>query len=142
LNLEIVSEQVQKFLDKNKEICTLLEQKKFDEFVESAPLFVAKIIDFMGRLKRRLHLLEAYYKETEALRYSYYKFEFNIKLNNSEVKEFLERDSSLLSIETSMKELSSYIETLIDMKKNLESTRFDIKNWIELKKLAIELGQF
>lgn len=142
LDLSSTAEHIQKFIDKNKLVCALFEQKRFDEFIETAPLFVAKLIDYMGRLKRKMYAIEKHLKERESAQYTYYKFDFNIKLNNSEVKEFLERDTMLQEISFKQKEIASYIETLMDIKKNIENSRYDIKNWIEYKKLKIEMGLF
>jgi len=128
------------FSDKHTNIAKLLLNKKFDSFVEAVPLFITKIIDCMHSLRQVIVQEEKKLKLKESERYSYYKLDFEIKLTPAEIRDFIEKDAEVIEISDKIKNYINAIELLTDMKKNLDSSRYDVKNWVELQKLKAEWG--
>ena len=71
-------------------------------------------------------------------KYLYYKNDFPISLKNNEIKDFIEKDKEYIDLKYKIKEFENDLEYLEKHLKNIESFRWDIKLFIEWKKL--ELG--
>jgi hypothetical protein len=66
-------------------------------------------------------------------KYKQYKYEFDISLNHSEIKTFLDKDNELLAKLVEVKKLRDFANFLEEAMKNINQLRWDIKNYIEWK---------
>jgi hypothetical protein len=98
------------------------------------PSIISKYQLYWFKLKKQLDKLEAEHDEKWISRFQYYKHDFDIKLTNSEIKEFLTKDKDLIIIKTKTKSMITNLEYLEKCLKNLDSIRWDIKNYIDYTK--------
>jgi len=73
-------------------------------------------------------------------KYLYYKNEFNIVLNNSEIKQFIEKDLEYLTIKESLAEVTDLLEQVELVLKGLDGMSWNLKSLIEWRKF--QAGQF
>ena len=64
-------------------------------------------------------------------KYLYYKNEFNIVLNNSEIKSFIEKDLEYLIVKKKLQEVTDVLEQIELVLKGLDSMRWTIKSIID-----------
>ena len=67
-------------------------------------------------------------------KYLYYKNEFNITLNNAEIKSFIEKDLEYLETKKKLQEVTDLLEQIEMTLKGLESMRWTIKSIIDWQK--------
>jgi hypothetical protein len=67
-------------------------------------------------------------------KYLYYKNEFNITLNNTEIKSFIDKDLEYLEIKQKLKEVTDLLEQIESVIKGLDSMRWTIKSIIDWQK--------
>jgi hypothetical protein len=63
--------------------------------------------------------------------YLYYKNEFNIVLNNNEIKQFIEKDLDYLDIKEKLKNVEDIMGSLEEIIKGLDNFRWTIKSLID-----------
>ena len=67
-------------------------------------------------------------------KYLYYKNEFNITLNNAEIKSFIEKDLEYLEKKMKLQEVTDLLEQIELVLKGLDSFQWTIKNLIDWQK--------
>jgi hypothetical protein len=67
-------------------------------------------------------------------RYSYYKLDFNIELNNSEINKFIDGDLELNDIRSKMSSIKRKIDVIEKLMSMVNDTRWSIKSYIEWEK--------
>ena len=67
-------------------------------------------------------------------KYLYYKNEFNITLNNNEIKGFIEKDLEYLDIKQKLQEVTDLLDQIEITLKGLDSMRWTIKSIIDWEK--------
>jgi hypothetical protein len=67
-------------------------------------------------------------------KYLYYKNEFNIVLNNAEIKQFIEKDSEYIDLKEKLVSYQNILERIEDMLKGLDSMKWTIKSLIDWEK--------
>jgi hypothetical protein len=67
--------------------------------------------------------------------YIHYKFDYDIKLTDKEIKDFVYKDTEYIKFNKTIAEQNNLITFLESSIKNLESVRWDIKNFIEWQKI-------
>jgi len=67
-------------------------------------------------------------------KYLYYKNEFNITLNNSEIKSFIEKDLDYLETKKKLQEVTDLLEQIEIVLKGLDSMRWTMKSIIDWEK--------
>ena len=63
--------------------------------------------------------------------YLYYKNEFNIVLNNSEIKQFIDKDLEYLDLKEKLHNVESIMGSIEDIIKGLDNFRWTVKNLTE-----------
>lgn len=110
------------------------EFNKIGKYLQNLPSIIAKYQNYWFKYKRMYDKLETEYDELWISRFVYYKHDFDIKLTNSEIKDFLNKDKELNTIKSKIKQILAHNDWLERALKNLDSTRWDIKNVIEFEK--------
>jgi len=64
-------------------------------------------------------------------KYLYYKNEFNIVLNNNEIKSFIEKDLEYLAIKENLDKVESVMSSIEEIIKGLDNFRWTVKNLTE-----------
>lgn len=72
-------------------------------------------------------------------KYKYYKFEFDMNLNHTEIKTFLEKDNELIEKLVEVRKLKDLLHFLEEAMKNINQLRWDIKSFIDWKKFQAGL---
>lgn len=67
-------------------------------------------------------------------KYLYYKNDFNITLNNTEIKAFIEKDLEYLDIKKKLQEVTDLLEQTEIVLKGLDSMRWTLKSIIDWHK--------
>lgn len=70
-----------------------------------------------------------------AERYSFFKCDYDFKLTNAEIKNFIDNDIETSQLRLEIKNLKTDCEVLEKHLKNIESLRWDIKTIVEYLKL-------
>ena len=73
-------------------------------------------------------------------KYLYYKNEFNLTLNNNEIKSFIEKDLEYLGIKENLQGVTDLLDQIEITLKGLDSMRWTIKSIIDWEKF--KAGQF
>jgi len=63
--------------------------------------------------------------------YLYYKNEYNITLNNSEIKSFIEKDLEYLDIKEKLSSVDNVMSSIEDIIKGLDNFRWTVKSLID-----------
>jgi len=93
---------------------------KYQNYYYSTVIKITKVQEEMNKKYQELYL--------------YYKLDFDIQLKDNEIKNFIETNveySKLKSATEKLKSTANYFETCI---KNVNSMRYDIKNFLEVEK--------
>ena len=131
-----------------------LIEKLFDKYNEFIKF---ETIDIEDRLRRHTEILGFYQSTFYTMKqkhtkysfeldrqwqekYLYYKNEFNIVLNNNEIKSFIEKDLEYLEIKRKLQEVTDILEQIELILKGLDSMRWTIKSIIDWEKF--KAGQF
>ena len=115
-----------------------LNSKNVKEKLENIANEYEKVIYEIRRKKYELLKISKNLDSLWTERYLYYKNDFPITLKQNEIKDFIERDKDYIELRYKLKEQENELDYLEKHLKNIESFRWDIKLFIELKKL--ELG--
>lgn len=67
-------------------------------------------------------------------KYLYYKNEFNITLNNTEIKQFIEKDLEYLDIKESLQNVKTVLEQVEQTLKGLDTMQWTLKTTVEWEK--------
>lgn len=110
------------------------EFSKVEKYLQLLPSTIAKYQNIWLRYKKQLDKTEIEFDDLWISRFTYYKNDFDIKLSNSEIKDFINKDVELNNIRKKQKYLITAIEFVEKCMKNLDSIRWDIKNVIEYNK--------
>lgn len=70
-------------------------------------------------------------------RYLYYKNDFNISLNNSEIKAFIEKDLEYLDTKEKLVKVQEMMENIEEILKGLDSMRWTLKSLIDWQKFQL-----
>ena len=111
-----------------------------DNIKEVLPKISTQIQDKIKQLKKLRYALIKTYKQLDAKwieLYEYYKTEYPINLKEKEIQEFVKRNPEYLELKEKVQALEAEIDILEKEIKNLDATRWDIKNFIEWTKLEM-----
>jgi hypothetical protein len=104
-------------------------------YMNRIPILIAKYQDHWFRYKNQYDKLQRDYDNSYFSKYSYYKAgESDFVLSSTEIKQFVEKDTSVTKIHLDMRKALANCELIEKMMKNLDSIRWDIKNWLEYQK--------
>jgi hypothetical protein len=110
------------------------EFNKMDKYLQQLPSIISKYQNHWFKLKRAYDKIEREHDDNWAVRFSYYKHDYDIKLTNSEIKDFLNKDIELNKYKHQAKQLFTQIEWIERCLKNLDSIRWDLKNALDYQK--------
>ena len=68
-------------------------------------------------------------------RYEYYKTEYPHELKTNEIREMIERDEKYGKVKYKIEEYKNILDRVEKSMKNLDSVRWDVRNFIEWKKI-------
>ena len=111
-----------------------------DNIKEVLPQISLQIQEKISQLKKLRIALIKLYKQLDSKwieLYEYYKTEYPIQLKDKEIQEFVRRNPEYLDLKEKVQTLETEIDVLEKEIKNLDNTRWDIKNFIEWTKLEM-----
>ena len=111
-----------------------------DNIKEVLPQISLQIQDKISQLKKLRYALIKLYKQLDGKwleLYEYYKTDYPMQLKDKEIKEFVERNPEYLDLKEKVQTLETEIDVLEKEIKNLDATRWDIKNFIDWTKLEM-----
>jgi hypothetical protein len=107
---------------------------KLSAFINTIPYKIAKYQNKWFRYKNALDKISKEIDDLYSVKFLYYKKDFDINLSNSEIKDFISKDVELNSLRLKAKTLTTLIEFLEKIMKNIDSIRWDIKLMVEYQK--------
>ena len=113
-----------------------MNKKELKDKILKISLEINEKIKELKKLKYEFIKLEDEYDGIWYERFMYYKNDFPVKLSSNEIKDLLERDIELKNLKKQIKKLQVEIDIIEKEIKNLDSLRWDIKNFIEWEKLT------
>lgn len=129
------NEKLKKLADKLEEDTTFNEELLDNTIIKMS----GKIAKWQALYGRKLWEFEELdlkrgkvYKEL----FYYYKFEFELQLDKKELETFIKSDEKYITIMKELKEIEVILKFIEEALKNLNNFNWNIRNWIEYKKLA------
>lgn len=119
--------RIEKALKINKE-------KLDDSILEFAEIYNELIKKYL-KILRGINDCEIKLQEVFIERYTYYKVDFDIQLNEREIRTFVENDKETIELRKKLLDLKTLSEVTEKQMKNIESCRWDCKNLIDYLKL-------
>ncbi|AOT25859.1 putative DNA repair and recombination protein [Campylobacter phage vB_CjeM_Los1] len=95
---------------------------------------IAKYLNYWSRLKHIIIQIDEEYNEKYMILYSHYRENSNINYTVTEIKDLISKDNELCNIRVKKSTailIMEYIEKCVD---NLNKTRYDLSNYIEIEK--------
>ncbi|CBZ42304.1 hypothetical protein [Campylobacter phage CP81] len=95
---------------------------------------IAKYLNYWSRLKHIIIQIDEEYNEKYMMLYSHYRENSNINYTVTEIKDLISKDNELCNIRVKKSTailIMEYIEKCVD---NLNKTRYDLSNYIEIEK--------
>lgn len=113
-----------------------IDENNLDETIKKLnKLFLVVLKKYKEKLYEH-NALEIELNSKFAERYSYYKCDYEFKLTNQEIKMFIDNDVETKELRLQIKNVEADINVLEKHLKNIEQTRWDIKNLLDYKKLS------
>ena len=103
--------------------------------MKKLPIYAQDILVKIRKLTKEKIELEEEYNNLKHSKLLYYRTEFPITLKSNEIKDFIDTDNELNVLLKKIKEIDNDIEYHKEELKNINQTRWDIKNFIEWYKL-------
>lgn len=110
------------------------DRDKCDKYLMIVPSLIAKYQGYWFKMKKQLDKLEAEHDDKWIVRFQYYKHDFDIKLTNSEIRDFLTKDKELTQLKNKARSMLINVEYIEKCLKNIDSIRWDIKNYLDYQK--------
>lgn len=88
---------------------------------------------YFSTLNQTYSITEELGKKYQEL-YLMYKLDFDIHLKDTEIKNFIETNKEYLELKTKLKKFENMANFFEECIKNINSMRWDIKTWLEIKK--------
>jgi uncharacterized coiled-coil DUF342 family protein len=98
------------------------------------PVRIGKLQYAWRRLKRKLDKIDEEIDNKWIYKFEYYKNSYDINLSNSEIKNFIEKDSSILELKSKRNTLFRNLELIEKYIKNMEGIQWNIKTLLEYEK--------
>ena len=111
------------------------DSSNLDETLRKCGKLYAVVLKKYKNVLLELNKKEIEYSDLYAIRYSYYKCDYDLQLTQSEIKTFLENDIETSKLRLEIKNLKTEAEILEKHLKNIESTRWDIKTLVDFLKI-------
>ena len=78
--------------------------------------------------------VETELKEMWQGKWKYYKYEFEVSLDKSEIKGFIEKDLDIIKLQGRLTNYETYRDFFKECMKNIDQMRWDIKTYLDYKK--------
>ena len=116
------------------------EPSQIEERLFNLPYMVGFYQDVFYTLRQK-HTKYLYQTEQEwTAKYLYYKTEFDIALNNAEIKAFIEKDLEYLTLKLKVQKITDLLDQVEVVLKGLDNMRWTIKSLIDWKRF--QAGDF
>jgi len=110
------------------------EQSDIDNRLQKLPYMIGFYQDIYYHIRKK-HTKYSFELDTKwTERYLYYKNEFQITLNNNEIKSFIEKDLEYIDIRKKLAEIDDMLHQVEMILKGLDAMGWTLKNMIEWKK--------
>lgn len=103
-------------------------------FIMSLAGVVAKYINYWSKMKNLLIEVDEEYNEQYYNLYMFYKQDTDIKYTSTEIQNIISRDPNLKEIRGKKEIVVNIMKTLESYIENLNKTRYDISNFVEMEK--------
>ena len=102
--------------------------------IQNIPRDIAKLHKLYLAIGKDINTVQEILGTLYIEKYVHYKTEYDIVLKDSEIKQFIQSDRDYIELENVKSRLSTFLDIIEKSIKNIDSLRWDIKNYLEWQK--------